>query len=67
MTTFDMVSKYYGLLNLSSKPLKDNLLLEFLDKDIKKSACIDAMKCQILLRNNVLHELILWLEPTENE
>ena len=31
------------------KPLKDNLVPEFLDEDIKKYACIDTIKCQILL------------------
>ena len=33
----------------------------------KKSACIDAMKCQILLLKKALHELILWLETIQNE
>ena len=47
--------------------MKDHLVLEFLDEDLKKSAWIDAMKCQILLRKNLLNELILWLETIENE
>ena len=47
--------------------LKDNLFLEFLDEDTKKSAWIDAMKCQMLLQNKALHEMILWLETIENE
>ena len=67
MTIVDMVGKYYIWFNVSSKPLKDNLVLEFLDEDIKKSAWIDAMKCQILLQNKALHELIFWLETIENE
>ena len=62
MTIFDMVGKYYRWFNVSSKPLKDNLVLEFLDEDLKKYAWIDAMKCQILLQKKALHELILWLE-----
>ena len=49
MTIFDMIGKYYIWFNASSKPLKDNLVLEFLDEDLKKYAWIDAMKCQILL------------------
>ena len=36
MTIFDMVGKYYRWFNVSSKPLKDNLVLEFLDEDIQK-------------------------------
>ena len=62
-----MIVKYYRFFNVPSKPLKDNLVLEFLDEDLKKSAWIYAMKCQILLRNKALHELILWLETMEKE
>ena len=62
-----MVGKYYRWFNVSSKPLKDNLVLEFLDEDLKKSAWVDAMKCQILLQKKALHELMLWLETIENE
>ena len=47
--------------------MKDNLVLEFIHEDLKKSAWIDAMKCQILLQKKALHELILWLETIENE
>ena len=47
--------------------MKDNSAPEFLNKDIKKSACLDAMKCQILLQNKALQELILWLETIETE
>ena len=47
--------------------MKYNVVLEFLDEDIKKSAWIDATKCQILPRKKALHELILWLETIENE
>ena len=67
MTIVDMVGKYYRWFNVSSKPLKDNLVLEFIDEDLKKSYWIDSMKCQISLRKKALHELILWLETTENE
>ena len=49
------------------KPLKDNLVLGFIDEDLKKSAWIDAMKCQILPRKKALHELTLWLETIKNE
>ena len=59
MKIVDIVGKYYRCLNVSSKPLKDNLVLEFIDEDLKKSAWIDAMKCQILLQKKALHELIL--------
>ena len=62
MTIVDMVGKYYIWFNVSSKPLKYDLVLEFLHEDLKKYAWIDAMKCQSLLRNKALHELILWLE-----
>ena len=55
MKIVDMVGNYYRWFNVSSKPLKYNLVIEFLDEDVKKSTCIDAMKCK------VLHELILWL------
>ena len=61
MTIVDTVGKYYRWFNVSSKPLKDNLVLEFIDKYLKKSYCIDATKCQILIRKKALHELILWL------
>ena len=44
MTIVDMVGKNYRWFNVSSKPLKDNLSLEFLDEDLKQSAWIDAMK-----------------------
>ena len=49
------------------KPLKENLVLEFLDEDIQKSAWIDSIKCQILLQKKASHELKLWLESIENE
>ena len=55
MTIVDMVGKYYRWLKVSSKPLKDNLVLEFLDEDIKTCAWIDAMKCQILFQKKALH------------
>ena len=67
MKIVDMIGNYYRWFNVSSKPLKDNLVLEFLDEDFKTYAWIDAMKCQILLRKKALHELILWLETIENE
>ena len=67
MKKFDMVGKYYRWFNVKSKPLKDNSFLEFIDEDLKKSACIDSVKCQILLRNKALHEVILWLVTIENE
>ena len=67
MTIVDMVGKYYKWFNISSKTLKDNLVLKFIDEYLKKSAWIDAMKCQVLLRKKALHELILWLETIENE
>ena len=67
MIFFDMVGKYYRWFNVSSKPLKDNFSLEFLDEYIKEYARIDATKCQILTRKNTLHELVLWLETIENE
>ena len=35
MTIVDMVGKYYIWFNVSSKPLKDNLSLEFIDEDLK--------------------------------
>ena len=35
ITIVDMVGKYYRWFNVSSKPLKDNLVLEFLDEDLK--------------------------------
>ena len=54
-----MVGKYYRWFNVSSKPLKDNLVLEFLDEDIKKYALIDAMKCQILLQKKTFRKLIM--------
>ena len=49
MTIVDMVGKYYRWFNVSSTPLKDNVVQEFLDEDLQMSAWIDAMKCQILL------------------
>ena len=67
MTIVDMVGKYYLWFNLSSKPLKDNLVIGFIDEDIKKSAWIDAMKCRIFLQKKALNELVLWLETIENE
>ena len=67
MTIVDIVGKYYWWFNVSSTPLKDNVVLEFLNEYLKKSAWIDAMKCQILLQNKALHELILWIETIKNE
>ena len=67
MTIVEMVGKYYQWFNVSSKPLKDNLVLEFLNEYLKKYAWIDAMKCQILPQKKALHELMLWLETIENE
>ena len=67
MTIVDMVGKYYIWFNVSSKPLKDNLALEFIDEYLKKCVWIDAIRFQILLWNNVLHELILCLETIETE
>ena len=66
-TIVNMVGKYYRWFNVSSKPLKDNLVLEFLDEYLKKSAWINTMKCQIFLQKKGLHELILWLETMGNE
>ena len=63
----DMVGKYYRWFNVLSQPSKDNLVLEFIDEDLKKSAWIDAMKCQILLWKKASHELVLWLETIENK
>ena len=54
-----MVGKYYIWFNVSSKPLKNNLVLEFLDEYLKKCACFYAMKFQILIQSNALHKLIL--------
>ena len=48
ITTSDMVGKYYRWFNVSSKPLKYHLVIEFIDEYLKKPVCIDAMKCQIL-------------------
>ena len=62
-----LVGKDYRWFNVSSKPLRDNLVLEFLDKDLKKSAWFDAMKCQILIRKKALHEVILWFKTIGNE
>ena len=45
-TIVDIFGKYYRWLNVSSKILKYNLVLEFIDEDLKKSVCIDAMKCK---------------------
>ena len=59
MTIVEMVGRYYQWFNVSSKPLKDNLVLEFLNEYLKKSAWIEAMNCQILLQKKALHELIL--------
>ena len=36
MTIVDMVGKYYRSSNVSSKPLKDDLVIEFIDEDLKK-------------------------------
>ena len=47
--------------------MKDHLILEFIDGDPNKSTWVDAMKCQILLQNKALHEVMLWLETIENE
>ena len=35
ITIVDIVGKYYGWLNVSSKPLKDNLVIGFLDEYLK--------------------------------
>ena len=51
MTIVDMVGKYYRWSNVSSKPLKDNVVLECFDEYIK-SFWIDAIKRQILLQKN---------------
>ena len=67
MTIVDMVGKYYIWFNVSSKPFKDNLALEFFLMKISKNVWIYAMKCQILIWNKALHELILGLETIENE
>ena len=50
ITNFDMVGKHYRWFNVSSKPLKDNLVLEFLNEYLKTFAWIDSMKCQILFQ-----------------
>ena len=42
-------------------------MIEFLDEYLKKSAWVDAMRLQILIRKKALHELILWIEKIENE
>ena len=55
MKKFDIVCKYYRCFNVSSKPLKDNVLIELLDEHIKKCAWIDAMKLQVLIQNKALH------------
>ena len=67
MKIVDMVGKYYRWFHVSSKPLKDSLVLELIDEDLKKSAWIDAMKCQILLQKKALRELMLWLETIKNK
>ena len=67
MTIVDMVGKYYGWFNVSSKPLKDNVVLKFIDEYLKKYAWIDTMKCQVLIQKKLLHELILWIKKIENE
>ena len=41
--------------------------IEFLDEYLKKSTCIDAIKCQILLLEKTFHELIFWIKMIENE
>ena len=41
MTIVEAVGKYYWWSNVSSKPLKDDLVLEFIDEDLQKSAWID--------------------------
>ena len=50
-----MVGKYYQWFNISSKPLKHNVVLEFIDEDITKSTWVDAMKCQILILDDIGH------------
>ena len=35
MTVVDIVGKYYRWFNVSPKPLKDNIVLEFINEDIK--------------------------------
>ena len=67
MIIFYMVGKYYRWFNVSSKTLKDNLVLQFIDEDLQKSAWVDAMKCQILIQIKALNELMLWLETIENK
>ena len=47
--------------------MKDNVVLEFIGKDIKKPAWFNAIKCQILLWKNALHELILCIKTIKNE
>ena len=67
MIIVDMVGKYYWWFNASSKPLKDNLVLEFIDEDIKIYDWIYAMKCRILLQKKAWHGLIFWTKKIENE
>ena len=67
MTIVDMFGKYYRWFNVSSKLLKNNLVLEFLDEYLKKFAWTDATKLQILLQKKALNELTLWLEKIENK
>ena len=67
MTIVDMVGKYYRWFNVSSKTLKDDLILEFIDEYLKKSAWIYTMKRQILTWKKALYDLILCLETIENE
>ena len=44
MKIIDMVGKYYLWFNVSPKPLKYNVALEFINEYLKKSAWIDAME-----------------------
>ena len=67
MTIVDMVGKYYRWLNVSSKTLKHNLVIGFLDENLKESAWIHAMKCKVFLQNKALYKLILLLKMIENE
>ena len=67
LTIVDMVGKYYRWFHVSSTPLKDSIVLDYLDDDIENSPWIDAMKCQIFLRPKALPELIEWIDSIEHE
>lgn len=63
----DSVGNYYRWFDTASKPLKDQTVKELLNDDVAKSAWIDGMKCQIMLRSKALPELLSWIDSIEHE